>query len=376
MKGPTIHVTVCFFFVLGMVVVAMTRTTNDLTAYCFSQVHSSILSSVAGSNSKNHPIPFRWDYLENRGLCGADKCFFRDIYDESIGYLISRNNRDDDDQAYVHPIHEGYKLACYLQQAYGIHHFLSRPPFSVNVTTTLINAHLRNRHPKNTQRDMYTDTRPAVVQMVGVAPPSVMFLKSNLENSSIVQKLNVCMKNHMLANVTERLAQDLQITLDILNAVPLLANDFQIMMDCNSGAVYHLDFDRFVGGIFHGNFADTFPKRHANAVRTIQVALDWTKQKKHDSTEIPNSEVLVVGPTKLGDLWVARCENKKIDEAASYVDFRFRWKGHKMHHLARSMMMDYVQNRWQFMQQNSDTNQELQALPSTNSSSFLSRMLE
>ena len=81
------------------------------------------------------------------------------------------------------------------------------------------------------------------------------------------------MKYHTLANFTERLTQDLHRTLDILYAVPLLANDFQIMMDCNSGAVYHLDFDRFVGGIFHSNFAETFPKRYANAVRTIRTSV-------------------------------------------------------------------------------------------------------
>ena len=354
MKPPVNIATVSIFVICGAVLQIRTRS-NLTTNNYFSEVNRSIRSSVAEErNDKARSNPFRWDSVADQGLCGSDKCFFRDLDDDSIGYLVSRNKRSDDDQDYVLQIDEGYKLACYLQQAHGIEHFLAGPPFSVSVNSTLLRAHLSNRHPQKAQQEMYTDKFPAVVQMVRVAPSHVMFFKSNTDNSSITQNLEIMWKtNHKSSRFVERISRDAKRTLDILYSIPLLANDFQIMMDPYSGAIYHFDFDRFVAGIFHRSFDETFPNKHANAVRAMKSAVDWANNKAQRRQVFRK---VGTNQAEYDDFSILRYENssttKCTEEAAIYVDSHFRWKGRKIHNLARNMLLDYVQKRWHYMHQN------------------------
>lgn len=207
---------------------------------------------------------------------------------------------------------------------------------------------------------MYTAKFPVIVQMVKVSPPDVIIFKRNTDNSTIEEQLEIMWtKNNKNVRFVERISHDVEKTLDILLSVPLLANDFQIMVDRHSGAIYHFDFDRFVAGIFNPKFGETFPNKHATTIQTMKGALDWAKNKSmaQGQYELDN---ISVNQAKNGDVPNLGYEKSNAAncsaEAAIYVDSHFRWKGRKIHNLARIMLVDYVQKRWHYMHLNDNMN--------------------
>jgi len=330
------------------------------------------LASIEKYRSLSSPInlSFHWGLLDSAGLCGADKCFFRDVRPDytNVGYLVSRNKREE--QSYERQIVQAYELACFLERELGAKHFLLGAPLLLNLTekeAMALSHNLTNMNAQKRVEDMYTNKHLAVVQPVKVAPEDIMILKGNLDSESLREKLdNWSERNNIVS--TSVLARDLQITLDILlDAAPLLAIDFQIMIGGAATEVYQFDFDRFAAGIFHKTFEEIFRKRHAQAVQTVQTALQWAQQPPSlrgkttaradkQKRSLESSSVSLAASTyqtlsessadDLTDAILSRYSRSTIlfcEEIQTFVDTNFRWKNKTMHPTARTMMMTYVQ---------------------------------
>merc|ERR1712194_24752 len=79
------------------------------------------------------------------------------------------------------------------------------------------------------------------------------------------------------------LAKDATAALDVLEAVPLLAYDFQILID-GRGNLYQFDLDRvFVGGLYHHEkrFDKTFVKLYDSSTRMLRRMKAWSAWEGH-----------------------------------------------------------------------------------------------
>lgn len=313
--------------------------------------------------------PFTWEELDVSipSICGADKCFFRSLHDGQIGYLVSRNTREE--QGYERQVHEGWELSRYLQAKFEIQHFLLGSPMLLNVTESdaaLLNSNLRSSHKRKTipPNSIYSSEHLAVVQRVRVAPEPFMIIKANLSWEDAWKTMDKWLEN-VVQNRTSfarQLEIHLQSTLEILMAVPLFYQDFQIMID-SEGNLFQFDFDRIFVGIFERNFEEKFRLKHAKTTRTVRVLILWARSQY---SEEPSSAQQMESSLPRNDSfdYLLTANSDEADEAETealmmrynntsgqlacdaiqeYVENNFRWRDLKMNDLARQMMIDYVQ---------------------------------
>ena len=313
--------------------------------------------------------PFTWEELDVSipSICGADKCFFRSLHDGQIGYLVSRNTREE--QGYERQVHEGWELSRYLQAKFEIQHFLLGSPMLLNVTESdaaLLNSNLRSSHKRKTipPNSIYSSEHLAVVQRVRVAPEPFMIIKANLSWEDAWKTMDKWLEN-VVQNRTSfarQLEIHLQSTLEILMAVPLFYQDFQIMID-SEGNLFQFDFDRIFVGIFERNFEEKFRLKHAKTTRTVRVLILWARSQY---SEEPSSAQQMESSLPRNDSfdYLLTANSDEADEAETealmmrynntsgqlacdaiqkYVENNFRWRDLKMNDLARQMMIEYVQ---------------------------------
>jgi len=302
----------------------------------------------------SNEMPFSWDGLEKSAVCGRDKCFFCHKHNKQIGYLVSRNKRED--QFYEHEIYEGYELARYLEKAFDINHFLLGPPMHVTLTnkdTMHLNSNLTDVAPKKTVKpgSMYTKDHMVVVQTVRVAPSQILILKANLDVHGVWELMDgwtESVQDTKIFAVT--LERGLQTTLDILMDVPLFANDFQVMID-DAGNLYHFDFDRtFAGIIFAQKFGEELGTHHARAVATVKAAMLWARsQQSSKEQRIDESSDLLTNSELMDQtnavLMYYQNNTASCDAIQEFVEKNFRWGDQEMTDLARNMVIDYVQKK-------------------------------
>jgi len=311
--------------------------------------------SVRLLTTTSNEMPFSWDVLEKSAVCGSDKCFFRHTHNKHIGYLVSRNNRED--QFYEHVFREGYELARYLEKAFDINHFLLGPPMHVTLTNKdgmHLNSNLTYSNPKKTVSpgSMYTKDHMAVVQTVRVAPSQILFLKANRDVHGVWEMMDRWTESvHDTKNFAVTLERDLQSTLDILMDVPLFAHDFQVMID-DAGNLYHFDFDRPFVGIFSPKFGEKLRTHHARSVATIKAAMLWARSQQSSKEQgldessdlLTNSELM--DQTNAVLMYYQNNTALSCDAIQEFVEKNFRWReGQEMNDLARSMVIDYVQKK-------------------------------
>jgi len=296
--------------------------------------------------------PFTWEELDFSipSNCGADKCFFRSLHDEQIGYLVSRNAQREE-QGYVLQVHEGWEVSRYLQAKFDIQHFLLGSPMLLNVTESdaaLLNSNLSNSDAgKGTY---YTSEHLAVVQRVRVAPEPFIIIKAAPSLESTWKRMDKWLETVVenRSSFARQLEIHLQSTLEILMAVPLFCQDFQIMID-SEGNLFQFDFDRILVGIFDRDFEEKFRLRHAKTTRTIRVLILWARLQY---SKEPSSDRFAYLLTENSDeaeteALMMRYNNTSgqlaCDAIQEYVDNNFYWRGLKKNDLARQMMIEYVQ---------------------------------
>lgn len=197
-----------------------------------------------------------WQSLDLEGEipCGYYKCLFRPKsipnakgrnadQEPSVAYLIGSNRRGYQFEAETKASSE---LARYLQTAFHAKHLYLGPPRKVKISPEA--ARVYSSYSKTKQKRMYWAGKFATVQKVRIAPEPHILVKANRRRENFKQFIKERVANR--TRFAETLADDVASTLDAVEAFPLLAHDFQILIDTR-GNVYQFDLERvFLGGIF------------------------------------------------------------------------------------------------------------------------------
>lgn len=302
---------------------------------------------------------FRWDYLDpnQKATCGGDKCLFRSSSrvstthleregwacigrERPTGYLVSKNSKHNES------IFDGWKISEYLTSEFGIKHFLLEPPIQKKLYKSTAEALFLRDNP-NENEDFLTeaygqlfgsaddDSVTTTVQKVRIALDSGELRLKHTEDE-IVSRLeellrgttttkiaertpyNGNIKSNVKGNIKsnsnsthetvtrcgtplsiffEKLEAGVTQTLELLRCEPLLALDFQVIVDVG-GNLYHLDFDRVLtqlGGLLKYNrthFDSKVRSRLEGATRVLSTVRRWIQTKQqhqpgmHSSTNI------------------------------------------------------------------------------------------
>jgi hypothetical protein len=290
-------------------------------------------SNPSGGNGISEAVPaFSWDFLDRNqtAMCGADKCLLRSRFrlsadssgcggDEHehehhrIGYLVSRDGKGDES------IFDGWKISRYLTGAFGIRHFLLEPP----IRTTLHRSVAETLFgPTNATEQIFpplvhSDSMATTVQKIRIAPEDSRELRLKQTKDEVVELLeelllllllppvndthtnygdahqaaaspcgNTTTTTTPLPEFLKTLDAEIAATHDLLLCEPLLALDFQFMVDAK-GTLYHLDFDRVLsqlGGLRGYNqtaFDAKVRFRLDGARRLLSTVRQWIKTKQH-----------------------------------------------------------------------------------------------
>ena len=182
--------------------------------------------------------------------CGIQKCFFKSISDPNVGYLVGRQKKTEASKTSWDRVKRGWKMAKDLEEEFGIKHFLLEPPrLCVNCNSREVAERLRL--PKATQ----ARKSHLVVQKVRPSPKARFFslrlysLKNRKDAMKWIQSYQKCLPRcNKKPNTTAAYFQQLETEFDICDKIvrkyPRYANDFQVLVDVQTGNIYHIDFDR------------------------------------------------------------------------------------------------------------------------------------
>mmetsp|Transcript_28012 Transcript_28012/g.67505 ORF Transcript_28012/g.67505 Transcript_28012/m.67505 type:complete len:438 (-) Transcript_28012:137-1450(-) len=242
-----------------------------------------------------------WDSLDLKGEidCGRCKCLFRqkitasndnkctgdgENCQERVGYLVGSNYQG---YQFETETRMAWRLANYLKSKFGIRHMLLDEPRKVIVSPSALEVfHNRtNKGPKRQQ--MYTGGQYATVQKVRIVPDANWFIfKINNQSRATLKWLY----REKVVNKTSfaiTFKKDVERTLNVLNAVPLLACDFQMIVG-SGGNIYQFDFERaFLGieRIYRQGFENRFPMEYDKAISFLRRLRGWSDGNKETARE-------------------------------------------------------------------------------------------
>jgi len=240
-----------------------------------------------------------WDSLDLKGEidCGRCKCLFRqkitasndnkctgdgENCQERVGYLVGSNYQG---YQFETETRMAWRLANYLKSKFGIRHMLLDEPRKVIVSPSALEVfHNRtNKGPKRQQ--MYTGGQYATVQKVRIVPDANRIIYTPKDKKWATFKWLYREKAVNKTSFEITLKKDVELTLNMLQAVPLLAYDFQMMVD-SSGNVYQFDLDRaFVGRLYYQDFENNFPMAYDKAISLLRKLRDWLDGNKKTAQE-------------------------------------------------------------------------------------------
>lgn len=281
--------------------------TRHHKTYQHHDVNETIDSSLNNASSEYSPSRF-WASLNLEGEinCGEYKCLFRQklIHDTQGENVADTQHKQQQQQQIAYLVGNNYpgyqfeaetkaswKLAQYLQSTYQAKHLFLDAPQSVTISPAALNLFQNRtwrRHPKE---PMYAASQFATVQQVCLAPTPNVIVTRKWTTFKWFYRKKVTNQNQTIAFL-QTLKQDVHIALDVLRAIPLLAIDFQIMID-GEGNIYQFDLDRvFLAGAYYheASFDTKFGKAYDRGMGFLGrmaawVSLQLQEQQGHDGTD-------------------------------------------------------------------------------------------
>lgn len=169
------------------------------------------------------------NYQQN-ALCGREKCFFRSLNDHLHGYLIGNPG-----QSTLSKAMSAYDYAAKLKSKYNIRHFYTSPPLEMKVPENFLKK-LSDKYVS-----YYEGAQSVIVQPVITAPEGSIIARC-YDDRVLLGRLQFILQS-MTTESKENLLAELEDTMRIVQAEPILIKDFQLLVD-QQGHIYHLDFDR------------------------------------------------------------------------------------------------------------------------------------
>jgi len=244
-----------------------------------------------------------WDALDLEGEvpCGRSKCLFRNIkrvvprgkggegiaignnntsQHNQTGYLVGNNYRGNQFESEWDMT---YQLAKYLQSKFSnIQHPYLEPPSRVRMLPLpLLDATFANQtRRKRPDEPMYAPNEYASVQKVSIVPdPFIILMVRRWSTFKWFYRTQVTNKPSFVT----RLQNDVTTTLNALRDVPLLAHDFQIIIDAH-GNIHQFDLDRvFLGSLYKQDyFQQKFAKNYDGSVGLLERLATWSyREQQH-----------------------------------------------------------------------------------------------
>jgi len=217
--------------------------------------------------------------------CGRYKCLFRDKMNGDVGYLIHSNH-------HIGPQFEteasiAYQVAEYMKSNFDTKHLYIDKPKKVKMIP-LPESHNKTYTERKRSREaplpMYYSNQYAVVQKIQIAKDPwiiVMPPKGYDKVKHMFRERNN--KSTHKSSFKSTLREDTIAAIEALASIPLLADDYQIILD-GDGNLYHFDIDRVFLGRFYKSqqFETTFIKNYDQSMDMLQEILTWTKGNAFD----------------------------------------------------------------------------------------------
>ena len=252
-----------------------------------------ITSSSSSSNTDN--INF-WDNIDlNNNTttlnCGRYKCLFRDKVHAGIGYLIFSNHHTG--IQFQTEAETSWKVAEYMKSNFGIKHLYINKPIQVKMISlpNSYNKTLKGRRRRNKSKkkknipSMYYANQYAIVQEIQIAkdPWIIILLPEGYRKLKYFYREKVSIRR---STFTSTLRKDTIAAMKALAAIPLLSNDYQIILDGN-GNLYQFDIDRvFLGGIYKSyHFNTSFIKNYDQCMYMLREILNWSTSLHHGRSD-------------------------------------------------------------------------------------------
>jgi len=220
--------------------------------------------------------------------CGRYKCLFRDKMNEDVGYLIHSNHYTDIQFQTEASI--AYQVAEYMKSNFNIKHLYIDKPKKVKMIP-MPESHNKTYTERKRSREaplpMYYSNQYAVVQKIQIAKDPwliVMPPKGYDKVKHLFRERNN--KSTHKSSFKSTLREDTMKAIEALQHIPLLADDYQIILD-GDGNLYHFDIDRVFLGWFYQSqqFETTFIKNYDQSMNMLREILTWTNGNARNASE-------------------------------------------------------------------------------------------
>jgi len=196
----------------------------------------------------------------------------------NTGYLVAHNLRG---LQLFEEMQQAWNLELYIESRHKAKQLSISPPFKELLPLTFPQDDTirdpRKRKGLHEQEQMYRVGHLATVQKVKLAPDSALII-TNEDRAAKWLYRRVANKN---TNFLETLQGDLVRTMSLLEDVPLMAVDFQVMVD-EHGNLHHFDLDRaFVDSMYcRADFDERFVEDYDKTVAMLRGLYDWVLRKE------------------------------------------------------------------------------------------------
>jgi len=253
------------------------------------EAHNNIITSSSSSND----ISNFWDNIDlnnntTKMNCGRYKCLFRDKMNEDIGYLIFSNHHTGTGIQFETEAETSYQVAEFMKLNFDIKHLYINKPIQVkmislsNSYNQTLKGRRRHKSKKKKNIPMYYANQYAIVQKIQIAkdPWIIISLPEGYRKLKYFYREKVSIRRSTFTNTLQK---DTIAAIEALHHIPLLSNDYQIILDSN-GNLYQFDIDRvFLGGIYksHHHFNNTFIKYYDQCMKMLREILTWSSSSSH-----------------------------------------------------------------------------------------------
>mmetsp|Transcript_11230 Transcript_11230/g.24703 ORF Transcript_11230/g.24703 Transcript_11230/m.24703 type:complete len:440 (+) Transcript_11230:75-1394(+) len=272
--------------------------------------HSFVMSRKGVHKSKSNVTHMDLDFwgsldLKKEILCGKNKCFFRKKKLNGrgrVGYLVGSNSERFKGNPNAAAQREktwtvAWKLANYLKSK-GCNHLYQESPRQVMMDSTALqqfNSRTFRKTHSNHHEPMYTGELLVTVQKVRRAENPFVIKRSG--GFTGFKKFFKHFKRHVANKTNEEsfvdtFKHDVYATLDAVEDMPLLAADFQFILD-DKGHIQQFDLDRVVSGraIFTSHFNRKFAKNYDDTTALLRKLAVWSAHRQGLGDEVKQLEM-------------------------------------------------------------------------------------
>jgi len=266
------------------------------------EAHNNIITSSSSTNDINF-----WDNIDlnnnntTKLNCGRYKCLFRAKMNEDVGYLIFSNHHTPGTGIQFETEAEtSYQVAEYMKSNFGIKHLYIDKPIQIKIISLpnsynqTLKGRRRHKSKKKKNIPMFHANQYAIVQKIQIAkdPWIIISLPEGYRKLKYFYREKVSIRRSTFTNT---LRKDTIAAMKALSSIPLLSNDYQIILDGN-GNLYQFDIDRvFLGGIYksHHQFNSTFIKNYDQFMKMLSEILTWSSSSHHHGRSDGNTSTYI-----------------------------------------------------------------------------------